>query len=168
MWKSLSKAIDTLNVKQGELASLLMLPLLIIVVFEVMMRYAFNKPTIWGFEVTIFLYGVHFILGYAYCDVLGGHVRVDVVTMRLSSKTKAVLECFALLILFFPFMTMLTIWVWKFALMSVGMKELNSTSWAPPIYPIKVLMAVGFTFLLLQGVSHLIKNLSIVFNKTAQ
>jgi TRAP-type mannitol/chloroaromatic compound transport system permease small subunit len=65
---------------------LLALPLLVVVVYEVVMRYAFNAPTTWGFEATTFLYGVHYMLGLAYCDVYGGHVRVDIFTSRMPQK----------------------------------------------------------------------------------
>lgn len=165
MLKTVSQAIDALNKKQGEITSLLILPMLGVVVYEVFMRYAFNAPTIWGFELTIFLYGIHFILGYAYTDSMDGHVRVDVLTLKMGDKPKAILNAITLLIIFFPFMICLTFWSWKFALISAAARELNSTSWSPPIYPIKILMAIGFTFLLLQGVSHLIKNIRIASGK---
>ena len=55
MLAKISKAIDTINTKQGDLTSLLILPLAIVVFYEVIMRYIFNAPTIWGFEATIFL-----------------------------------------------------------------------------------------------------------------
>ena len=166
MLNNVTQAIDALNKKQGEITSILILPMLGVVVYEVFMRYAFNAPTIWGFELTIFLYGIHFILGYAYTDCLDGHVRVDVLTMRMGEKSKARLNVLTLLVIFFPFMTCLTFWSWKFALISAVAKELNSTSWSPPIYPIKILMSIGFTLLLFQGVSHLIKNIRIASAKT--
>jgi TRAP-type mannitol/chloroaromatic compound transport system permease small subunit len=168
MLTTVSQAIDALNKKQGEISSLLILPMLGVVVYEVFMRYAFNAPTIWGFELTIFLYGIHFILGYAYTDSQDGHVRVDVLTMRMGEKSKAKLNVITLLVIFFPFMICLTFWSWKFALISVVAKELNSTSWSPPIYPIKVLMAIGFTLLLFQGGSHLIKNIRIASGNTTR
>ena len=65
MLGKLSKAIDTFNIKQGDVSALLALPLLVVVVYEVVMRYAFNAPTTWGFEATTFLYGVHYMLGLA-------------------------------------------------------------------------------------------------------
>ncbi len=168
MLTAVSEAIDAINKKEGEISSFIAIPLLFVVVFEVFMRYLFNAPTMWAFELTVFLYGIHFVLGYAYTDRLDGHVRVDVLVMRLSPKPRAILNCATLLVIFFPFMTCLSIWLWRFALISVGQRELNSTSWAPPIYPIKVLMAIGFTLLLLQGVSSLIKNIQIASGKSTK
>jgi len=167
MLENVSKGITALNRKAGEISSLLMIPLLAVVVYEVFMRYVFNSPTIWGFELTIFLYGLHFILGYSYTDCLNGHVRIDVLTMHLSARNKAILEIVTLLVLFFPFLTLMTIYSGKFALISTRQLELNSTSWAPHIWPIKILMALGFFLLWLQGAAFLINNINIALGRKA-
>jgi TRAP-type mannitol/chloroaromatic compound transport system permease small subunit len=156
MLDKMANAIDKFNVKQGEISSLLVLPLLLVVVYEVVMRYAFNAPTTWGFEATTFLYGAHYMLGLSYCDVTGGHVKVDIFTARASTRTQAILGIFSTLVLFLPVLTCLTFWSCKFAYLSVIGRELNPTSWAPPIYPFKVLMALTLFFLLMQGIANLI------------
>ena len=58
----IDRAIDTFNEKIGYYASYLVLPLIGVVVCEVFMRYGFNAPTSWAFELTVFLYGVHYSL----------------------------------------------------------------------------------------------------------
>lgn len=166
MLGQLSKGIDVFNTKQGEVSSLLALPLLGVVVYEVVMRYAFNAPTTWGFEATTFLYGVHYMLGLAYCDVQGGHVRVDIFTSRLPQRTQAVFGIVTNLLFFMPVIVYLTIASWKYAATSIAGRELNPTSWAPPIYPIKTLMAIAITFLLIQGVSNLIHNFRVLQGKS--
>jgi TRAP-type mannitol/chloroaromatic compound transport system permease small subunit len=167
MLHATANAITQFNRKIGEWFSLLMLPMLFVAVYEVFMRYAFNAPTVWGFEMTIFIYGVHFILGYSFTDANDGHVRVDVFSSRLKPRKKAILEILTLLLIFFPFMTLMTVFAGKFAFLSASMKELASTSWAPPIWPIKLLMLLGFALLWLQGLGHLLRNLAIALGKTA-
>jgi len=165
MLDKISSAIDTFSIKQGQLSALLALPLLVVVVYEVVMRYIFNAPTIWGFEATTFLYGVHFILGLAYCDVLGGHVKVDVVVTRLPIKPQSVIGVLTNLVFFMPVMVLMTIFSWRYAFASIMEGELNPTSWAPPVYPFKTLMAIGFSFLLIQGFSNLIHNIRVLQGK---
>lgn len=167
MLQTTANSITQFNRKAGEWFSLLMLPMLFVAVYEVFMRYVFNAPTIWGFELTIIIYGIHFILGYSYTDAYDGHVRVDVFSNRLRPRNKAILEIITLLVIFFPFMTLMTIFAAKFALLSTSMRELASTSWAPPIWPVKLLMFVGFVLLWLQGLSNLLRNLHTALNKTA-
>ncbi|MCP3923149.1 MAG: TRAP transporter small permease subunit [Desulfobacterales bacterium] len=162
----LSNLIDNLNRKQGEISSLLIVPLLLVVIYEVIMRYCFNAPTIWGFEVTTFLYGLHYMLGFSYTDVHDGHVKVDIFSSRLSKKKQAVLSIICTLVIFLPTFTLLAIAAVQFAYTSIEGLELNSTSWAPPIYPFKSIMALALIFLVLQGVSNLIKDFKILLNKT--
>jgi len=165
MLEKIVKTIDQFNIRQGEISSLLALPLLIVVVYEVFMRYVFNSPTTWGFEATTFLYGVHFMLGLAYCDVYGGHVRVDIFSSKLPIKLQGFVGILTSLLFFMPVMVLLTIASWKYALTSIAGRELNPTSWAPPIYPIKTLMAISFSFLLIQGFSNLIHNIRVFQGK---
>ncbi len=162
MFAKLSKAIDGYSQKQGEATSLLALPLLVVVLYEVFMRYLFNAPTIWGFEVTTFLYGIHYMFGLSYTDVTGGHVKVDIFSSRASRKTQAGLNIFSTLVFFLPVMTCLTIWSIKFAQTSVAGGELNSTSWAPAIWPFKIIMAFTLLVLVLQGVSNLIREIQVL------
>ena len=160
MLEKVSRAIDAFNRKQGEWSALLILPLTIVVIYEVIMRYVFDAPTIWGFELTTFLYGVHFMLGLAYTDVTDGHVKVDIFTARAKPRTQAFFVIVANLLIFLPVFTCMTIWSWKYAITSTLQHELNSTSWAPPVWPIKLIMAVAFSFLLIQGISTVIKALN--------
>lgn len=164
MFSKLSKGIDTFSTKQGEITSMLILPLLAVVIYEVIMRYGFNSPTSWGFEATAFLYGAHYMLGISYTDVKKGHVQVDIFTSMASKKVRAALGALTTLVLFLPVMTCMTVASSKFAWSSIQGLERNSTSWAPPIYPMKVIMAVCFFIILLQGISNLIKDLQILFN----
>jgi len=165
MFLKIAKGIDWFTNKQGEITSMLCIPLLAVVVFEVIMRYGFDSPTIWGFEATAFLYGMHYMFGLSYTDVHDGHVRVDIFTSLAPKKVQAAINALTNLVLFLPVMTCLTIYTGKFAYTSTILLEHNSTSWAPPIYPFKIVMAVCFLFLLLQGISNLIKDLHTLFAK---
>lgn len=165
MFSKISKSIDTFSTKQGEWTSMLILPLLVVVIYEVLMRYAFNAPTSWGFEATTFLYGIHFMFGITYTDVRKGHVQVDIFSSLAPRRVQAILGALTTLFFFIPVMVGMTIWSTFFAYSSVIGQEHNPTSWAPPIYPLKVLMAICFFILLLQGISNFIKDLQVVFNK---
>ena len=165
MLSKIAKGIDTFSTKQGEFTSMLIIPLLGVVLYEVLMRYGFNSPTIWGFEMTGFLYGMHYMFGVSYTDVRGGHVRVDIFTALAPKKVQAAIGALTTLVFFMPVMICMTVASGKYAWTSMQALERNSTSWQPPIYPIKMVMALCFFFLLLQGFSNLIKDLQILFSK---
>jgi TRAP-type mannitol/chloroaromatic compound transport system permease small subunit len=153
------KGIDAFSRKEGEIGALLIVPLTVVVIYEVIMRYVFDAPTIWGFELTAFLYGIHYMLGLSYTQVHGGHVKVDVLITRFSTRTQAIINIITNLGIFIPVMSLLTIWSFKYAYTSTVELEHNSTSWAPPIYPLKIIMALSFLFLFIQGVSDLLKEI---------
>jgi TRAP-type mannitol/chloroaromatic compound transport system permease small subunit len=159
---AIDRAIDALNDKIGYTASFLMIPLIAVIVFEVAMRYLFNAPTLWAFEVTNFLFGVNFMLGFAYAHKHNGHVAVDVFEARLSSAGRAKLRILTNALLFLPTTLVFAVGSVIYAASSWAVWERNSTSWAPALYPYKTFMALGFVALLLQGVSKLVADLRLL------
>ena len=156
---NIDRAIDALNEKIGYYGSLLVLPLIGVVVFEVFMRYGFNAPTSWAFELTVFLYGVHYSIALAYALKHNTHVAIDVFEARLPAKPRLILRIFTNIALFIPTIGLLTYYTCAMAATSWQQWEHASSSWAPAIYPYKTLMAIGFVLLLLQGFAKLIQDI---------
>lgn len=159
---AIDRAVDALNERIGRTAALLAIPLIAVIVYEVVMRYAFNAPTLWAFEVTNFLFGVNFVLGFAFAHKHGAHVAVDVFEARLSSRARAKLRIVTNAIFFLPTSVVFAVGSVLYAADSWRVWEKNSTSWAPALYPYKTLMAVGFLALLLQGVSRLVQDVRLL------
>lgn len=155
----IDSAIDTFNEKFGFYASYLVLPLIMVVVFEVFMRYAFNAPTSWAFELTVFLYGVHFCFAMAYAHKHNTHVAIDVFEARLPARPRIILRIVTNAIMFLPAIGLLTFYTCVMASSSWQQWEHASSSWAPAIYPLKTLMAFGFLLFFLQGVAKLIQDI---------
>ena len=167
MLNTIINGIDFLVEKQGQLTSFLIVPLLFIVLYEVLMRYAFNAPTVWGFEATAFFYGMHYMLGLSYMEHAQGHVRVDIVTSRLPAKVQAVIMIAGYLLIFMPVYGLMTWGAIKFAHTATITNELNSTSWAPRIWPYKIVMAFSFLLLVVQGLSTVLKSVKTLTAKSA-
>jgi len=152
-------AIDSFNEKFGLYASYLVLPLIVVVVFEVFMRYAFNAPTSWAFELTVFLYGVHYSFALAYAHKNNTHVAIDVFESRLPDRPRLILRIITNAVLFLPTIGLLTYYVGVMAANSWQQWEHASSSWAPAIYPVKTLMAIGFVLFFLQGLAKLTQDI---------
>lgn len=150
------KSINGLNEKVGYFTSFLALPLILVVAYEVVMRYAFNAPTVWAFEATTFIYGMHYMLGIAYTHKHDGHVAIDVFESRLPKRPRTILRLIVNLVVFMPTVGLLAVWSVIYAGTSWQNWERASTSWAPPLYPFKTVMAIGFILLFLQGIAKLI------------
>ncbi len=160
----LASVIDTLNEKIGFYGSYLVLPLIGVVGWEVMKRYGFNAPTSWAFELTVFLYGVHYSLALAYAHKNNTHVAIDVFESRLSPKPRAILRIVTNIVLFLPTIGLLTFYTGRLAATSWGQWEHASSSWAPAVYPFKTIMAIGFLLLFLQGLAKLIQDIRSLKN----
>jgi len=155
----LEKRINGLNEKIGSCSSFLVIPLILVVVYEVIMRYVFNAPTVWAFEATTFLYGVHYMMGLGYTHKHNGHVAIDVFESRLAQKPRTTLRVITNVAIFIPTVGLLATWCVLLAITSWQNWEKASSSWAPPIYPFKTIMAIGFILLFLQGVAKLISDI---------
>ena len=114
----LDSAIDTLNEKIGFYGSYLVLPLIAVVGWEVMMRYGFNAPTSWAFELTVFIYGMHYSLALAYAHKNDTHVAIDIFEARLPEKPRTILRIITNLVLFLPSIGLLTAYTCQLAFFS--------------------------------------------------
>jgi len=156
---AIDRGIDALNQKVGYYAALLSFPLVVVVAYEVFMRYAVGSPTVWGFEATCFIFGVSWALGLGFTHKANGHVTVDFIEMKLGDVGRTKLRVVTNILLFLPGNLLLAVGSITYAVDSWANWEKNSTSWAPAIYPYKTAMALGFVLLLLQGVSKLVADL---------
>jgi TRAP-type mannitol/chloroaromatic compound transport system permease small subunit len=154
--QQIARSIDAINEFVGRYSSYLILFLIAVVGYEVLMRYAFNAPTIFAFELTVFLYGVHYSLSLAYAHKHNTHVAIDVLESRLPQRPRTILRICSYLVIFLPTIGILTAGAVIYALDSLNSRELASSSWAPAVYPYKILMAIGFILWFLQGISRLI------------
>jgi len=156
------RIIDLTSEWMGKLSSFLMPGLVVAICYDVFMRYVLNKPTYWAFEVTYMVYGAYSMLGVAYCHLLNSHVRMDMLYARLSTRGKAWMDVICYLLLFFPFMIVLTYkcgdhawWAWESG-------EGSSVSvWRPQLWPFKLTIMVGLILFILQGLVNFLRTLGI-------
>jgi TRAP-type mannitol/chloroaromatic compound transport system permease small subunit len=144
-----------------------MVVLVVMMCHEVVRRYFFNAPTVWGLELTTFIFGVHFVMGYGYTELFDGHVRVDIFSSKFPKKTQDILYIVLTICITLPLVTLLGIWALDNAIISTRILESLSSAWAPPIWPVKLLMALGFIFLFFQVLSNLIKRILTFSQKQA-
>jgi TRAP-type mannitol/chloroaromatic compound transport system permease small subunit len=136
----------------GKAAAWAIIPLMLIMVFEVVTRRMLNHPTVWTFETSTQLYGFHFMMLGAYTLQVGRHISVDIIVERFSKRTRAILDILLYLVFFFPFMIVLLVESTAFARESWKIFETSFSVFAPPIYPIKTVIPITALLLLLQGI----------------
>lgn len=158
------QGIDFICIWTGKLAAFLVLILIVVVVYEVTARYAFNAPTIWAFEIQRMVGGSLFILGFSWVLLQKAHVRVDLFYQRFSPRGKAILDATLYLLLVFP------LWIWVMPQMiewvqtSWAIQEQSSDSaWRNIIYPFKTVAPIAIFLLLLGLVATFIRDIRTIF-----
>lgn len=160
MLTTISNTIDTINSKVASVAKWLVLLLAVMNCYEVVMRYVFNKPSIWVYDMSYMLGGAFFVLGIGYTLLTQAHVRVDVFYIHWSKRTQAILDLFLTLLVFFPAFGVLLYKLIPWVIRSWERKEKASGSfWLPPIYPLKTIILIAVALLILQGVSEICKDI---------
>jgi len=159
--------VDRLNGRVGRVTSYLILGIIAITIWEVFWRYGFNRPTIWVHETSEHFFAIFFLLGGAYTLSQGGHVRVDVLLLRLSARRRILMELFSSL--FFFLFTGLLLWQgiemgWE----SVAMLERSQSPWGPYIFHVILMVPAAAFLMLLQGAAIFIRNLGKLREGTAK
>ena len=153
--------IEITNEWVGRIFCHLLLIIMVIMTMEVMLRYVFNRPTIWAWDVNTQLGAASALLAGGYTLLYHRHVRVDVIYTRFSPKLKVIADLVTS-VFFFIFCGVLMWYGGKLAWASVMVREYNQmTPLAFPVYPLKVLLVVAVFLLFLQGGAKFIRDLTI-------
>lgn len=158
--RRLSYIIDNINERVGKFVSFWMIFLIGVVMYEVVMRYIFNNPTIWAHETSMYIYGAMFVLAGGHTLYHKGMVNMDVIYGRFSVKGRAILD---LCTFIFAFIC-LAVLVWKSWVTgwnSLMFLERSETVWRAPLYPARLVLPVGAFLILIQLISKFIKDLLI-------
>jgi TRAP-type mannitol/chloroaromatic compound transport system permease small subunit len=156
------KWIDRFSEWTGRIFSWIIIVLMFLVVYEVIMRRFFNRPTIWNFDVTKQLYALYFMIVAGYTLLHNSHVAVDILVAKLGRRKKALLDVVTYLIFFFPFLWIFLYEGIKFAANSWAMRETMWGMFQIPIYPIKTVIPVTAGLLLIQGLAIFIRQLHVL------
>ena len=158
----MTNLIDKLNEWCGRILSWIMVLLILLIVFEIITRRFFGKPSIWTFDVITQLYGAQFILLAGYTLLYDGHVGIDIFYSRLSIRKRAVVDIITYLVFFFPWIIVMT---WQGARLSITSWERMECAYglfSIPLYPIKTVLLIGIVLLFLQGVSKLLSTINVL------
>ena len=161
----LIRLIDGLNEVVGRVVSWVAVLFAGLIIYDVVLRYVFNAPTLWAFDLTKHLFGFYFILLGGYALRHQAHVRVDLVTGALKPTPRRIVELLGYPLFFFPFSWVFVTQSYTFAMRSWNQGETTYGAIQMPVYPVKIAMAVAAVLLLIQGVSEFLK---LVLNKSEE
>jgi len=154
--------VDRISEIVGKLASFLVVVLIIAIGYDITTRYLFSKANFWAYDMTIFLYGSYAMLGAAYCHYTKGHVRMDLLTARMSLRARSTVDVVCYILLFFPLFIILIYKCGGHAIWALLHSERSSASaWRPYMAPFKMAILLGLVLFFLQGVVDFLRSLRI-------
>lgn len=157
--------VDALNYRVGRFAMYLIFVMGGILLYSTLSRLLFGIPVNWVLEMSQFLLSAYYLLGGAYTLQLDQHVRMDLFYGRLSPRRKATVDAFTILFAIFYLAILLGGGV-SSTNYAIQYSQKNYSSWAPPLWPIKIVMTIAVLLMLLQCISALIKDIAAARGKS--
>ncbi|MDG1068780.1 MAG: TRAP transporter small permease subunit, partial [Sulfitobacter sp.] len=163
--------IDAINYRLGRIVMYGIFLLMGILLWSSISK-TFLLPSLWTLEMAQFVMVAYYILGGPYSIQLGSNVRMDLLYGEWSVRKKAWFDLITVLFLIFYLCVLIygavsstaySLGYWgtePFSFLGglvtgaeeVGRMERSSTAWRPYMWPIKSIMILGMTLMLLQCV----------------
>jgi len=158
----LSGLIDRVNDRIGQLIRWFVLAAVLISAVNAIVRKAFNISSNAFLEVQWYLFAAVFMLGAGYAFLRNVHVRIDFISSKLSKRTNAVIDALGIVVFLIPLCLIMISLSWPFFVNAWNTGEMSQNAGGLIRWPALLLIPLGFTILLLQGVSELIKRLAFL------
>lgn len=155
-----SRLVDRINSVFGRICEYLILAVCLISAGNALMRYLLNYSSNAYLEIQWYMFGGVVLLGAAYTFLRNEHVRVDVFYTHLSDKGRILIDIFGIIVFLLPATAILAYLSWPFFLASFRSGEVSMNAGGLILWPAKLLLPVGFSLLVLQGLSELIKRIA--------
>ena len=151
--------IDKWSKRIGNVVCWITMPLMIAMVYEVLARKLFLAPTMWAYDMSRFLYGALFMLGAGYALSKGVHIRADFLYRNFKVKNQGLIDFVLYILFYFPGLIVFLYMTTGFLQESIMRGERGmDTTCMPYMWPIKSCLWFGIVFLLIQGISELLKS----------
>lgn len=174
-----ARGIDAISEFLGTIANVLVLLVLAVGFYNVLMRYIGRftgvqlSSNLW-IETQWYLFTLIFILMFPYILKHNVNVRVDFLYARWSVRRQALVDLLGTLLILIPFCILALYIGWPWVLKSWGQLpdgsfgawEVSPDPHGLPRAPIKSMLVVGFTLLLLQAVAQVIKYVAVLTGRT--
>jgi TRAP-type mannitol/chloroaromatic compound transport system permease small subunit len=161
-----SRAVDRIIQWIGEAASVLWTILVLVIVFQVFLRYALGLGSIMLEETQWHLYSVGFLLGLSFTEMRERNVRIDVLAERLGRKPRLWIELFGITFFLIGF-SLLVIWfAVPYVVTSWELKEVSAAPGGLPYrWALKSFLVTAFALLALAGMSRLTRVWTALFRQ---
>ncbi|TWO68405.1 TRAP transporter small permease subunit [Caenimonas sedimenti] len=157
-----SNAVDWLNSQVGKWVIWLILASTVISGVNAIVRKVFNVSSNAYLEVQWYLFAAAFLLAAGYTLLQGEHVKIDVIYTRFSKRNQMWIDVFGFIFFLMPMCAAILYYGTPFFLQGFRSGEMSSNAGGLIRWPVYLMIPIGFTLLMLQGLSELIKRLAFL------
>ena len=154
---SLTRVIDWITDKFGAFAKWAVILSCFISFANAVVRYAFSYSSNAWLEIQWYLFAACVMLGAAQVLRVNEHVRVDVIYSKFSSRGQVWIDLFGLVCFLLPVMALMLYYSAPLFLRMFLSQEMSSNAGGLIRWPAMLMLPLGFTLMLLQGLSEIIK-----------
>jgi len=159
---TLSRLIDALNEVVGRLTYWLVLVAVLVSAGNATIRYTFNMSSNAWLEIQWYLFSAVFLFCAGYTLLHNQHIRIDVVTGRLSRRAQAWIDILGTLLFLMP-VALTILWLSLPVFVDAYQRhEVSTNAGGLIIWPARLMVPIGFLLLVLQGISELIKRIAFL------
>ena len=157
---TISHAIDALNERVGRAVLWLILVMVLVSSANAVSRYLLNLSSNAFLELQWYLFATVFLLCAGYTLLHNEHIRIDVVSSRLSRRARIWIDIFGTVFFLLPVTLFITWLSWPIFVNAWASGEVSSNAGGLIRWPARLLVPTGFFLLSLQGISELIKRIA--------
>lgn len=158
----MAQAIDSTTDLFGRIASIAVIPVILISAANATIRYVFNYSSNGWLEIQWYLFSCIFLCAAAYCLLHNDHVRIDLISNMFSKKFQSFLDILTIALFVLPFTIIMTWLGWHYFSRSLSIWETSSDVGGLIRWPVKALIPICFVLLVLQSTSELIKRVGMI------
>ena len=157
-----SRMVDSVNERVGRAVAWLVLVAVLVSTGNAASRYAFNLSSNAWLELQWYLFSAIFLLAAGWALKRNAHVRIDVISARLSPRAQAWIDLLGALLFLMPMALLILYLSWPVFVQSWTGNEMSSDAGGLVRWPAKLLIPVGFALLVLQGLSEIVKRIAFL------
>ena len=156
---ALAKGIDWINDRFGWIAEWAVFLSCFISAGNAVIRYLFDYSSNGYLEIQWYLFAACVMLGASQVLRVNEHVRVDILYARLAGRGKVYVDLFGLVFFLVPVMLAMIWFSFPLFMKMLGSGEMSNNAGGLIRWPAMLTLPLGFTMVLLQGLSEIIKRI---------
>lgn len=159
---NLSRVIDVVTRWLGKRLAWLILVAVVIATVNAIVRKTLDMSSNSWLELQWVLFSVVFLLCSPWTLLDNEHIRIDIVSNLMSKRARDVIDVIGHTFFLLPLCVVMIVTGGPFFMRSFELNEQSGNAGGLPQWPAKALVVIGFTLLLVQGISELIKRIAVM------